>query len=208
MKGKSLQWYRELPHNSITYWDGLGVALCKHFEDKSNYLSLLENLTTIKRAPHEYMNVFNYRFPKTLDTIPTLVKPTSSNYFLHYLRALNNDISTTIQTMRGDTSLDAYEIKIRVEILLIQGSKLAPRPPMPFFPNMPNQQPTIAPILTSSTSKPISLVPQASTSSSDLGELKALMQDIGKKLQIQDKKLEDSFSLIQKVRKKVVTLER
>ena len=51
LKGKVLQWYRGFPHNSITNWDGLGSALCKHFEDKSDHLSLLEQLKTIKRVP-------------------------------------------------------------------------------------------------------------------------------------------------------------
>ena len=34
-KGKELKWYRGLAHGSITDWDGLGVGLCKHFENKS-----------------------------------------------------------------------------------------------------------------------------------------------------------------------------
>ena len=42
LKEKALQWYRGLPHNSITDWDGLGAALCKYFEEKSDHLSLLE----------------------------------------------------------------------------------------------------------------------------------------------------------------------
>lgn len=54
LKGKYLQWYKGLSHGSIMDLDGLGVGLCKHFEDKSDYLSLLEQLTTIKRDP---MNV-------------------------------------------------------------------------------------------------------------------------------------------------------
>ena len=62
LKGKALQWYRSLPPNSITNWDELGAKLCKHFEDKSDHLSLLEQLTTIKRTPHEFMTDFNYRF--------------------------------------------------------------------------------------------------------------------------------------------------
>lgn len=31
LKGKALEWYRGLPHNSITDWDGLGVVVCIHF---------------------------------------------------------------------------------------------------------------------------------------------------------------------------------
>ncbi len=42
LKGKVLQWYRGLAHGSITNWDGLGVGLCKHFEDRSDHLPLLE----------------------------------------------------------------------------------------------------------------------------------------------------------------------
>ena len=51
IRGNSLQWYKGFPHNSITDWDELGAALCKYFEDKSDFLSLLEQLTTIKRPP-------------------------------------------------------------------------------------------------------------------------------------------------------------
>ena len=95
-KGKALQWYRGLAHSSIANWDELGAALCKHFEDKSDHLSLLEQLTTIKRAPHEYMTDFNYRFQKTWDRIPTTMKPSPNNAFLYYLRAFNYDIATTL----------------------------------------------------------------------------------------------------------------
>ena len=83
LKGIALQWYRGLAHGSITNWDELGVGLCQNFEDKSDYLSLLEKLITIKRAPHECMTNFNYRFQKTWDRIPTSVKSTPSNSFLH-----------------------------------------------------------------------------------------------------------------------------
>ena len=38
LKGKALQWYMGLPYGSITDWDGLGLGLCKHFEEKSYYL--------------------------------------------------------------------------------------------------------------------------------------------------------------------------
>ena len=79
------------------------------------------------------------------------MKPTLGNALLHYLRAFNNDIATTIQTMGGDTLHDAYDIAIKVENILIQGGKLAPRPPMPFFPNVPSHQPTMAHVPTMST---------------------------------------------------------
>ena len=138
LKGKALQWYRGLPHNSIQNWDQLGGLLCRHFEDKSDHLSLLEKLTTIKRAPHECMTDFNYRFQKTWDRIPAAVKPTPGNAFLHYLKALNHRIATTLQTMGGNTLPMAYNLSIRAENMLIQSGELAPRPPMPLFPDMPN----------------------------------------------------------------------
>ena len=59
------------------------------------------------------MTDFNYRFQKTWDRIPTSVKPTPGNAFLHYLRAFNSDISTTIQTMGGDTLPNAYDTTIK-----------------------------------------------------------------------------------------------
>ena len=59
------------------------------------------------------MTYFNYIFQKTWDRMPTSIKPTPDNAFLHYLRAFNSDIATKIQTMGGDTLLDTYEITIR-----------------------------------------------------------------------------------------------
>lgn len=91
-KGKSLKWYKGLPSNSIHNWDELGEKLCKYFEDKSDHLSLVVQLTTIKRAAHDFMGDFSYRFQKTQDRIPSLVKPSSNIFFLYFLRALNNHI--------------------------------------------------------------------------------------------------------------------
>ena len=51
LKGKALQWFRSLAVGSIDLWNALGDALTRHFEDKSDHLSLVEQLTTIKRAP-------------------------------------------------------------------------------------------------------------------------------------------------------------
>lgn len=123
LKGNALQWYRGLPHKYIHDWDELGERMCKHFEDKSDHLSLLEQLTMIKREPHEFMIDFNYRFQKIWDRILVVVKPTPINYFLHYLRAFNSGIATTLQTMGGDTLPATYEIGIRTENTLIQGGK-------------------------------------------------------------------------------------
>ena len=40
----------------------------------------------------------------------------------------------------GDTTLlDPYDTTIREENVLIQGGRLAPRPPMPLFPDIPTQ---------------------------------------------------------------------
>ncbi|KAH9294463.1 hypothetical protein KI387_040334, partial [Taxus chinensis] len=49
---------------------------------------------------------------------------------------LNNDISTMIQLMGGETLLAAYDIAIRAENSLIQAGKLAPRPSMPFLADL------------------------------------------------------------------------
>ena len=119
------------------------------------------------------MTDFNYRFQK--DRIPTSVKPTLGYAFLHYLRAFNSDIATTIQTMGGDTLPNAYDIAIRAENILIQGGKLAPKPPMPFFLDVPNHQPAMALLPTTSTSQSLAPVPQASTSSNGIDEIKEMM---------------------------------
>ena len=83
---------------------------------------------------------------------------------------------------------------------------------MPFFFDIPNHQPTIALIPTTSTSQSLALSPHVSTSLNGMDEIKEMMQsmmlNIDKRLQGWEKKLEDSFSMIQKVSNKVVTLER
>ena len=124
------------------------------------------------------MTDFNYRFQKTWHRIPTLVKPTPGNAFLHYLRAFNSDIATTIQNMGGDTLPNAYDTTIKAENILIQGGKLAPMPLMPFFPDVPNHQPAMAPLPITSASKSLALVPQASTSSNAIDEIKEMMQSM------------------------------
>ena len=111
------------------------------------------------------MTDFNYRFQKTWDRIPIAVKPTLGNAFLHYLKAFNSDIVTTVKTMGGDTLPDACEISIRIENILIQGGKLAPRHPTPFFPKILDHKPPVALIPTTSTNQPLAITPVASTSS-------------------------------------------
>ena len=68
---------------------------------------------------------------------------------------------------------------------------------MPFFPDVPNHQLAMAPLPTTSTSQSLALVPQASTLSNGMGGIKEMMQsmmlNIDKRLQGQEKKLEDSF---------------
>ncbi|KAH9314391.1 hypothetical protein KI387_023018, partial [Taxus chinensis] len=54
-KGKALQWFRSLTTGSITNWNQLCSALCSQFGERADNLSLLEQLTTIKRAPNEQM---------------------------------------------------------------------------------------------------------------------------------------------------------
>lgn len=119
LKGKALQWYRGLPCNSIQSWDELGERLCKYFEDRSDYVSLLEQLMTIKRVLHEYLTDFNYRFQKTWDRIPVVVKPTLGGAFLYYLKALDSDLALTLQSFEGDTLPAAYDIAIRAKNILI-----------------------------------------------------------------------------------------
>ena len=45
--------------------------------------------------------------------------------------------------MGGTTLPRAYDMAIRVENTLIQGGKIAPRPPMPLFPEIQNHQPLL-----------------------------------------------------------------
>lgn len=102
-KGKALECFRSLPVASISTWDELGDAFTKFFKDKSDHLSLVEQLMTIKRAPREQMTDFNTRFQKTWDRILVAVTPSADHIFLYYLKSLNNDISVMIESMGGAT---------------------------------------------------------------------------------------------------------
>lgn len=195
LKGKSLQWFRSLPHDSIPDWGDLGDKLCKHFEEKSDHLSLLEQLTTIKRAPQECMTDFNYWFEKTWDRILAAVKPSPGNSFLYYLRVLNSDIAMVLQTMGGTTLPRAYDMAIRAENTLIQGGKIAPRLPMPLFLEILNHQSSIAPIPTASSSQPLAITSSPSTSTSEMSTLESMMQTL---MQGLDKKLQEQISKIKK----------
>ncbi|KAH9296981.1 hypothetical protein KI387_028663, partial [Taxus chinensis] len=95
-KGKVSQWFRSLTTGSIQNWNQLCTALCDQFGEKGDNLSLLEQVTMIKRAPNEQLTNFNLRFQRTWDRIPTTVKPTNEGAFLYFLRALNSDISLMI----------------------------------------------------------------------------------------------------------------
>ena len=76
----------------------------------------------------------------------------------------------------GESTLqDAYEIAIKVENVLIQGGRLAPRPPMPLFPDVLAQKPIVASIHTFSTSQLLVVVPIASTSSNEFDKIEAMM---------------------------------
>ena len=83
---------------------------------------------------------------------------------------------------------------------------------MHFFLDMPNHQPILAPIPTTSTSHPLAIVPSTFTFLNGIDEIKdmmqSMMQNIDKKLQGHEKKIQDSFLVIQKMSNKVVTLER
>lgn len=123
------------------------------------------------------------------------MKPSPGNAFLYYLRALNSDIATILQTMGGTTLPGAYDMAIRVENTLIQGGKIAPRPQMPLFPEMPNHQPTIAPIPIASSNQLLVLPSPPSTSTSEMSSLESMMQTL---MQGLDKKLQEQNSEIKK----------
>jgi len=126
---------------TIGTWDNLGDRLNKQFQDKSNNLSLVEQITTIKRAPQEQIIDFNFRFQKTWDRIPAMVRPPAEYAFLYFLKGLNSDISMMIQSLGGNSLPNAYELAIRAENNLIQARKIAPRPPVPIFPEIQASMP-------------------------------------------------------------------
>ncbi|KAH9304262.1 hypothetical protein KI387_008666, partial [Taxus chinensis] len=166
-KGKASQWFRSLEAGSIQNWNQLCTALHNQFGEKGDNLSLLEQLTTIKRALNEQLTDFNLIFQQTWDRIPTVVKPTNEGAFLYFLRALNSDISLMIQSMGGTTLPAAYNLSIGAENHLIQAGKITPRPSMPLYPELggpdTSQAPTLAPIPTPRSQSSA----EASTSSSN-----------------------------------------
>lgn len=76
-KGKALQWFRGLTVGLVATWDDLGEKLYNQFKDKSDHLSLVEQLKTIKRAPQEQISNFNIRFQRTWDKVPVTIEPYS-----------------------------------------------------------------------------------------------------------------------------------
>lgn len=89
------------------------------FEDKSDHFSLMEQLSTIKRAPHKVMPDFNHCFQKTWDRIPQMIRPTTDHAFLYYLGALNSNILVMIKCMGGDSLPNTYDVAIRAKNSLI-----------------------------------------------------------------------------------------
>ena len=85
------------------------------------------------------------RFQRTWNRIPVQVRPSPEHAFLYYLKSLNSDISVVIQSMGGNSLPQSYETTVRVENCLIQARKIAPRPPMPIFPNIHPNMPLIIP---------------------------------------------------------------
>ncbi|KAH9294558.1 hypothetical protein KI387_040236, partial [Taxus chinensis] len=185
-KGKALQWFRSLASGSIQNWNQLCIALHEQFGEKGDNLSLLEQLTTIKRAPNEQLTDFNFRFQRTWERIPMVVRPTAECAFLYYLKALNSDISMLIQSMGGTTIPAAYSIAIRAENCLIQAGKLAPRPPMPLYPNLESpstsQAPNLAPIPTPRNQSSNEASTSSSSASNELQEVMKQLQNLGNEL--------------------------
>ena len=64
-KGKALIWFHSLLVNSITTWDELGTLFINKFEERSDNLTLIEQLTTIKRHLNEHILDFNFHFQRT-----------------------------------------------------------------------------------------------------------------------------------------------
>lgn len=110
--------------------------LSKHFEDKLDNLSLVEQLTTIKRDPQEQMTDYNNRFLKTWNRILVFVRPSADHSFLYFLQSFNGQISVMIQSMSGTSLPQAFDTVVRAENCLIQVGMIARRPPMPTFPSL------------------------------------------------------------------------
>jgi len=87
-----LQWFRCLTLASIHDWDELGQALYRKFGERANNFSLLEQLTTIKRAPNEMIVDFNFRFQRMWERILALLRPSPQGTFLYFIRDLNSNI--------------------------------------------------------------------------------------------------------------------
>lgn len=62
-----------------------------------------------------------------------MLRPYVEYASFYYLNSLNSDILIIIQSMSGTSLPHADNIGIRVENSHIQGRKIAPRLPMPYF---------------------------------------------------------------------------
>ncbi|KAH9308533.1 hypothetical protein KI387_036444, partial [Taxus chinensis] len=95
---------------------------------------------------------------------------------------LNSNISMLIQSMGGTTILAAYSIAIRAENCLIQAGKLAPRPPMPFYPNLESprtsQVPNLALIPTPRNQNSSEASTSSSSASNELQEVMKQLQSL------------------------------
>lgn len=82
------------------------------------------------------MSSFNISFSRTWERILVSVNLQAHHAFLYYLRSLNSDISTMIQSVGGETLPKTYDIANHDENSLIQAGKLAPRPSVPFLADL------------------------------------------------------------------------
>lgn len=62
--------------------------------------------------------------------------PPTDMVFVFYLKAFNSDISMMIQSLGGNTLLQAFELVVQAENNMIDIGKLAPQPLMPVFPEL------------------------------------------------------------------------
>ncbi|KAH9287940.1 hypothetical protein KI387_032057, partial [Taxus chinensis] len=86
--------------------------------------------------------------------------------------------------MGGRTLPAAYSIAVRVENSLIQVGKLAPRTPMPWFPEMSQvPQPSMAPIpIPEKSMQPVASTSYSPSQQKEDEELKALIRNLSNKV--------------------------
>lgn len=134
-EGNLVEWFRNLTSQSIHKWGQLYQGLIKRFliyGDDTTFLSLIK---FIKRHMYETTDNFNIIFEKTWKSIPTKMRPTSSQALVYYRKAFHPNINILV-IIYWDSFLIVYQTANTIEYMMVPFGKLQPKSIMPPFSNL------------------------------------------------------------------------